>query len=144
MTAAVWVSVCVSTPMTTSTSSASMDMRSSPDQMGRSRSRSGAERAGLRRDTPAATGGQAPDQANVSGRAGAGSSERTSPVEGTKPVRRRVTPAAADRQPITEGPTRPASQSGEGQEEALELAQVDLAALAVLGGRAVAHPGGDD
>jgi hypothetical protein len=34
--------------------------------------------------------------------------------------------------------------SGQGEEQALERAQVVLAALAVLGGRAVAPPGGDD
>src|SRR6185312_6297214 len=61
--------------------------------------------------TPAPTGGQAPDQANVSGRAGAGSSGRTSRLKGTKPVRTRVTPTATGRQPITDEPTRPASQS---------------------------------
>src|SRR3954471_22062051 len=59
------------------------------------------------------TDGQAPDQANIPGRAGAGSSERTSPVKGTKPVRPRVTPTTAGCQPIINEPTPPASQSGQ-------------------------------
>ena len=38
-------------------------------------------------------GGQAPDQASNSDRAGAGDRERTSHTEGTRPVKSRVTPA---------------------------------------------------
>jgi len=46
-------------------------------------------------------GGQAPDQANSSNRAGAGDHERTSQNEGTQPVIRWVTLAATYPQPST-------------------------------------------
>src|SRR5215212_10624747 len=42
------------------------------------------------------------------------------------------------------GPLQGWWRSGEGQEQSLELTQVDLARLAVLVDGAVAHPGGDD
>lgn len=62
--------------------------------------------------------GQAPDQASHSSRAGAGSDGRTSPAKGTKPVSRRVTPAATNSSPARSPsyvsdphrqPSRPAS-----------------------------------
>ena len=46
-----------------------------------------------------AGGGQAPDQAKSSNRAGAGDHERTSPFKGTKPVRSWVTLIITDPQP---------------------------------------------
>src|SRR4051812_46581334 len=59
-------------------------------------------------------GGQAPDQASRSGQAGAGEPRRTSPVKGTKPVRRRVTPETTNRQPTTQDkPPLRSSQSAE-------------------------------
>ena len=46
-------------------------------------------------------GGQAPDQASCSNRAGAGNHERTSRTQGTKPVIPRVTLAVTNPQPST-------------------------------------------
>ncbi len=49
-------------------------------------------------------GGQAPDQASFSNRAGAGDTERTGRTKGTGPIRCGVTPGVTDAQPsrITE------------------------------------------
>src|SRR3954451_10313220 len=50
---------------------------------------------------PPTPGGQAPDQASSSNRAGAGNHERTSRSKAQKPVTPGVTPAATNPQPTT-------------------------------------------